>query len=108
MGPRVQENGTQHLGNLGGIRGNGTQIWGSLWETQPWLLVTFSYWRPSMFSGATFGIMALQRHLVEIVFGMVLAMALVLAATTWAFSPNPAAPIPPSQVIYQPQHWNAY
>jgi hypothetical protein len=54
MGPRVQENGTQHLGNLGGIRGNGTQIWGSLWETQPWLLVTFSYWRPSMFSGATF------------------------------------------------------
>ena len=27
---------------------------------------------------------------------------------TWAFSPNPAAPIPPSEVIYQPQHWNAY
>jgi hypothetical protein len=52
--------------------------------------------------------MALQRHLVEIVIGMVLAMALILAATTWAFSPNPAVPIPPSQVIYQPQHWNAY
>jgi hypothetical protein len=46
--------------------------------------------------------MALQRHLVEIVCGMVVAMALILAATTWAFSPNPAAP------IYQPQHWNAY
>ena len=40
--------------------------------------------------------------------GMVLAMALIIAATTWAFSPNPAAPIPPSEVIYQPQHWNAY
>jgi hypothetical protein len=48
--------------------------------------------------------MALQPHLVEIIFGMILAMALILAATTWAFSP--AAPIPP--VIYQPQHWNAY
>jgi hypothetical protein len=32
--------------------------------------------------------MALQPHLVEIVFGMVLAMALILAATTWAFSPE--------------------
>jgi hypothetical protein len=52
--------------------------------------------------------MALQPHLVEIIFGMVLAMALILAATTWAFSPNPAAPIPPIEVIYQPQHWNAY
>jgi hypothetical protein len=50
--------------------------------------------------------MALQPYLVEIVFGMVLAMALIIAATTWAFSPNLAAPIPP--VIYQPQHWNAY
>jgi hypothetical protein len=52
--------------------------------------------------------MALQPHLVEIVFGMILAIALLLAATTWAFSPNPAAPIRPSEVIYQPQHWNAY
>jgi hypothetical protein len=53
-------------------------------------------------------IMVLQPHLVEIIFGMVLAMALIIAATTWALSPNPAAPIPPSEVIYQPQHWNAY
>jgi hypothetical protein len=52
--------------------------------------------------------MALQRHIVEIVSGMVVAMALILAATTWAFSPNPAAPIRPSEVIYQPQHWNAF
>jgi hypothetical protein len=56
--------------------------------------------------------MALQLYLVEIIFGMVLAVALILVATTWAFSPNPngdpAAPIPPSEVIYQPQHWNAY
>jgi hypothetical protein len=52
--------------------------------------------------------MAFQTHLVEIVFGMVLAVALILAATTWAFSPNPTAPIRPSEVIYQPQHWNAY
>jgi hypothetical protein len=54
------------------------------------------------------GIMALQRHIYECIFGMILAMALIIAATTWAFSPNPAAPIPPSEVIYQPQHWNAY
>ena len=39
---------------------------------------------------------------------VLLATALIIAATTWAFSPNPAAPIPPSEVIYQPQHWNAY
>jgi hypothetical protein len=30
---------------------------------------------------------------------MILAMALIIAATTWAFSPNPAAPIPRSKVI---------
>jgi hypothetical protein len=45
-------------------------------------------------------------HTVECIFATVLAMALIIAATTWAFSPNP--PIPPSEVIYQPQHWNAY
>jgi hypothetical protein len=49
--------------------------------------------------------MALQQHIYECIFGMILAMALI---TTWAFSPNAAAPIPPSEVIYQPQHWNAY
>jgi hypothetical protein len=49
--------------------------------------------------------MALQPHIVECIFGAILAMALIIAATTWAFSPNP---IPPSEVIYQPQHWNAY
>jgi hypothetical protein len=41
--------------------------------------------------------MALQPHTVECIFGAVLAMALIIAATTWAFSPNP---IPPSEVIY--------
>ena len=49
--------------------------------------------------------MALQQHIYECIFGMILAMALIIAATTWAFSPNPAVP---SEVIYQPQHWNAY
>jgi hypothetical protein len=44
--------------------------------------------------------MALQPHTVECIFGAVLAMVLIIAATTWAFSPNP---IPPSEVIYQPQ-----
>jgi hypothetical protein len=42
--------------------------------------------------------MALQPHTVECIFGMVLAMALIIVATIWAFSPNPngdpAAPIP--------------
>jgi hypothetical protein len=56
--------------------------------------------------------MALQLHLVEIIFGMVLTIALILVATTWAFSPNPygdpAAPIRPSEAIYQSQHWNVY
>jgi hypothetical protein len=42
--------------------------------------------------------MALQQHTYEFIFGMILAMALIIAATTWAFSPNPAAPIPPSEV----------
>jgi glycerol-3-phosphate acyltransferase PlsY len=59
--------------------------------------------------GAIFGLKNWRTLLaVEIIFVMVLAMALILAATTWAFSPNPAAPIPPIEVIYQPQHWNAY
>lgn len=49
--------------------------------------------------------MAFQPHRLEFIFGTVLAMALIIAATTWAFSPNP---IPPSEVIYQPQYWNAY
>jgi hypothetical protein len=45
--------------------------------------------------------------------GMVLAMAVtVLAITTRAATPNceddSAAPIPPRETIYRPQHWNAY
>jgi hypothetical protein len=52
--------------------------------------------------------MALRQRIYEWIFGMALAMALIIAAATWAFSPNSAAPIPPSGVIYQPQHWNAY
>ena len=42
------------------------------------------------------------------VFGMVLAMAVaILAITTWAGS-NWAAPIPPTDAIYPPQHLNLY
>jgi hypothetical protein len=56
--------------------------------------------------------MALQPHTVECIFGTVLAMALIIAATTWAFPRNPnsdpAAPIPPTEVIYQPQYLNLY
>jgi hypothetical protein len=43
-------------------------------------------------------------HRLEFTVGMVLAIAVsILAITAWAFSPNP-----PSEAIYQPQHWNAY
>jgi hypothetical protein len=47
------------------------------------------------------------------VFGMVLAMAMtILAFTTWAGPPDSesesAAPIPPRETIYRPQHWNLY
>jgi hypothetical protein len=45
--------------------------------------------------------------------GMVLAMAMtILAITTQAAQPNceddSATPIPPSEPVYRPQHWNAY
>jgi len=44
---------------------------------------------------------------------MVIAMAMtVLAVKTWAGPPVPdsdsAAPIPPRETIYRPQHWNLY
>jgi hypothetical protein len=53
--------------------------------------------------------MALQPHAVECIFGAVLAMALIIAATTWAYpNSDPAAPIPPSEVIYQPQYLNLH
>jgi hypothetical protein len=56
--------------------------------------------------------MALQPHTVECIFGTVFAMALIIAATTWAFSLNPnsdpAAPIQSSEVIYQPQYLNLH
>jgi hypothetical protein len=47
------------------------------------------------------------------VFAMVLAMAMtVLTIKTWAGPPAPdsdsAAPIPPRETIYRPQHWNLY
>jgi hypothetical protein len=47
------------------------------------------------------------------VFALVLAMAMtVLAIKAWAGPPDPegdsAAPIPPRETIYRPQHWNLY
>jgi hypothetical protein len=44
---------------------------------------------------------------------MVIAMAMtVLTIKTWAGPPTPdsdsAAPIPPRETIYRPQHWNLY
>jgi hypothetical protein len=47
------------------------------------------------------------------IFGMVVAMAVtILAITTWAAPPEPegdsAAPIPPRQTIYRPDHPNVY
>jgi hypothetical protein len=47
------------------------------------------------------------------IFGMALATAvIILAITTWAAPPNPesdsAAPIPPRETIYRPEHWNVY
>jgi hypothetical protein len=36
------------------------------------------------------------------IFGIVLAMALILAITTWA------AQTPLRETIYQPQHWNLH
>jgi hypothetical protein len=42
------------------------------------------------------------------VFGMVLAMAVtILAITTWA-GRDSAAPIAPTEAVYQSQHWNVY
>ncbi len=45
-------------------------------------------------------------------FAVVLVVFAVALAITWAAPPNPeinsAAPIPPSEVIYRTQHWNAY
>ena len=47
------------------------------------------------------------------VFGMALAMAVtILSIPTWAAPPDPdsesAAPIPPRETIYRPEHWNLY
>jgi hypothetical protein len=46
-------------------------------------------------------------------FAVVLAaVALAVLAISWAAPPNTehelAAPPPPSEAIYRPQHWNAY
>ena len=45
--------------------------------------------------------------------GMVLAMAVTILAITTRAAPSnceddSAAPIPPRETIYRPQHWNAY
>jgi hypothetical protein len=47
------------------------------------------------------------------VFGIALAMAVtILAITTWGAPPDSesesAAPIPPSETIYQPQYWKLF
>jgi hypothetical protein len=57
--------------------------------------------------------MAPKPNRLEFIFGMVLAMAVtILAIMTWAAPPNPeggsAAPIPPSETIYRPDHPNVY
>jgi|GraSoiStandDraft_4_1057263.scaffolds.fasta_scaffold885896_3 hypothetical protein len=45
-------------------------------------------------------------------FAVVLVALTVALTITWAAPPNPeinsAAPIPPSEVTYRPQQWNAY
>ena len=57
--------------------------------------------------------MARKPDRLAFVFAMVIAMAMsVLAVKTWAGPPAPdsdsAAPIPPRETIYRPQHWNLY
>jgi hypothetical protein len=57
--------------------------------------------------------MARKPDRLAFVFAMVLAMAMtVLTIKTWAGPPDPdsdsAAPIPPRETIYRPQHWNVY
>ena len=57
--------------------------------------------------------MARTSERLAFVFALVLAMAVtVVAIKAWAGSPDPegdsAAPIPPRETIYRPQHWNLY
>src|SRR5262249_8882263 len=57
--------------------------------------------------------MARKPDRLAFVFAMVIAMAMtVLAVKTWAGPPAPdsdsAAPVPPRETIYRPQHWNLY
>lgn len=57
--------------------------------------------------------MARKPDRLAFVFAMVIAMAMtVLAVKTWAGPPasdsDSAAPIPPRETIYRPQHWNLY
>jgi hypothetical protein len=57
--------------------------------------------------------MAQKPDRLAFIFGMVLAMAVTIPAiTTWAAPPDPksesAAPIPPRETIYRPEHWNLY
>ena len=57
--------------------------------------------------------MASKPGMLAFVFGMVLAMGVtILSITTWAAPPDPdsesAAPIPPRETIYRPEHWNLY
>jgi len=53
--------------------------------------------------------MALKPDRLALIFGMVLATAMV---ATWAATLNPesesVAPIPPKETIYRPEHWRVH
>jgi hypothetical protein len=52
--------------------------------------------------------MALQLYKVEFMFGLFIGVVVtILAMTVWSGS-DWAAPIPPTETIYRPQHLNLY
>jgi hypothetical protein len=52
--------------------------------------------------------MALQLYKVEFMFGLFIGVVVtILAMTVWSGS-DWAAPIPPTEAIYRPQHFNLY
>jgi hypothetical protein len=55
-----------------------------------------------------FGMVVAKAGMIALGFAIVLAMAvIILAITTWA-DRNSAAPVPPTEPIYQLQHLNVY